>query len=71
MQARATVIRRGRTTIVHEVRIVHPVAVDRGLVKLDGEGREIGRRRSPRHGDATDLFGELVKLLPPADSNVW
>lgn len=46
----------------HEVRIVHPVAVDRWLVKLDDAGRPISRRRSPRHGEPADIFAELVSF---------
>jgi hypothetical protein len=46
----------------HEVRIVHPVAVDRWLVKLDDAGRPMSRRRSPRHGQPADVFAELVSF---------
>lgn len=46
----------------HRVRIVHPVARDRWIVKLDDDGTIIGRRRSPRHGAAPDIFSELVSF---------
>lgn len=46
----------------HRVRIVHPIAVDRWIVRLDTDGTILGRRRSPRHGDVTDVFAELVSF---------
>jgi hypothetical protein len=46
----------------HRVRIVHPVPVDRWIVKVDDDGTILSRRRSPRHGDPTDVFSELVSF---------
>lgn len=46
----------------HDVRIVHPIAIDRWIVKVDDAGEVLGRRRSPRHGDPTDVFAELVSF---------
>lgn len=46
----------------HQVRIVHPIPVDRWIVKVDDEGTILSRRRSPRHGGPTDVFSELVSF---------
>lgn len=46
----------------HGLRIVHPIAVDKWIVKLDDKGRELSRRKSPRHGTAADVFSELVSF---------
>lgn len=46
----------------HRVRIVHPIPVNRWIVKVDADGEVLSRRRSPRHGDPTDLFAELVSF---------
>lgn len=46
----------------HRLRIVHPVAVDRTIVRVGDDGTILGRRRSPKHGDAVDLFSELVSF---------
>jgi hypothetical protein len=46
----------------HQVRIVHPVAVDRWIVRVDADGTFLGRRRSPSHGDLTDLAPALVSF---------
>ena len=46
----------------HRVRIVHPIPVDKWIVKVDGDGTVLGRRRSPRHGNPTDVFAELVSF---------
>ena len=46
----------------HRIRVVHPIAIDKWIVKIDDDGTESGRRRSPRHGAPTDLFSELVSF---------
>lgn len=48
----------------HRVRIVHPIALDTWIVRLDDGGTILSRRRSPRHGDPADAFAELVSLAP-------
>lgn len=44
----------------HPVKVVHPIALDRWIVKLGDGGEILGRRRSPKHGAVQDLFAELV-----------
>ena len=45
------------------VRLVHPVALERWIVKQKEDGQAIhGRRKSPRRGHAAHLFLELVSL---------
>lgn len=46
----------------HRVRIVHPIPIDKWIVRIDGEGVVVSRRRSPRHGHTTDVFAELVSF---------
>jgi hypothetical protein len=46
----------------HRFRIVHPVPVDKWIVKIDGDGTILGRRQSPKHGKPTDLFAEMVSF---------
>jgi hypothetical protein len=46
----------------HAVRLVHPIAVERSIVKLGEGGEVLSRRRSPRHGATIDLFAELVSF---------
>lgn len=58
-------IRRKVSTLLelgHRLLIVHPVAVDRRIVKVDPDGTIVGRRRSPRHGTVIDVFAELVSF---------
>ena len=45
----------------HRVLVVHPVAWETTLVKVDPDG-EVTRRRSPKRGSTVDLFAELVSL---------
>jgi hypothetical protein len=40
--------------------LVHPVAVERWIVRVDSDGVVTGRRRSPKRGQRLDLFDELV-----------
>lgn len=46
----------------HPVRLVHPIAELKWIVKVDGDGAVTSRRRSPRRGAVVDLFGELVSI---------
>ena len=44
----------------HSMRLVYPVAAEKWIVKLDEDGREVSRRRSPKRGIAADVCEELV-----------
>lgn len=46
----------------HRVRIVHPIAVQKWIVKLDDNGDVLSRRRSPKRGGVVDVFSELVSF---------
>lgn len=46
----------------HRVRVVHPIPIDKWIVKVDADGTVLSRRRSPRHGNPTDVFAELVSF---------
>ena len=46
----------------HRVRLVHPVALERVIVRLDDDGVILGSRRSPKRGSIQDLFAELVAI---------
>ncbi len=46
----------------HRVRIVHPIPFDKWIVKVEADGTVLSRRRSPRHGNQTDVFAELVSF---------
>jgi hypothetical protein len=46
----------------HKVRVVHPVAVERQIRRLDPKTEElVSTRRSPKRGDLYSAFDELVK----------
>jgi len=46
----------------HVVRVVVPVACERRIVRLSGEGEILSARRSPRHGRVEDIFSRLVSI---------
>ena len=46
----------------HHVVLVHPLAVEKWLVRVDADGAILRRRRSPKRGLALDLFDELVHI---------
>ena len=46
----------------HRVRIVHPIPLDKWIVKVEAKGTVLSRRRSPRHGSPVDIFAELVSF---------
>jgi len=57
-------LRRKLTALVkrHPTRLVIPIAATRSIVKLNDQGTEQARRRSPKHGRMYDVFSELVAL---------
>lgn len=46
----------------HQVRIVHPIAATKWIVKVADDGTILSRRRSPKRGAVTDVFAELVSF---------
>ena len=46
----------------YAMRLVHPVAAKKWIVKLDEDGREASRRRSPKRGIAAEVCQELVSF---------
>jgi hypothetical protein len=44
----------------HRMRIVHPVAAERRIVRVDEHGQVLGARRSPKRATALAVFDELV-----------
>ena len=51
-----------RLIVTHRVVLVHPIAIERWLVRVDEDGQVLARRRSPKRGLAFDLFDELVHI---------
>lgn len=46
----------------YPVRVVHPVAQERTILRVDTDGAIVSRRKSPKRGTVYDLFPELVSL---------
>lgn len=46
----------------HPVRLVHPVAGEKWIRKIDEKGREVSCRRSPKRGIVADVCAELVSF---------
>jgi hypothetical protein len=44
----------------HRMRIVHPLAAERRIVRVDAHGEIISIQRSPRRATAADVFDKLV-----------
>ncbi len=44
----------------HRMRIVHPVAAERRIVRVDADGQVLGARRSPKRATAVAVFDKLV-----------
>ncbi len=60
-----------RLTASHPVRVVHPIAAEKWIVKLGPDGRTpLERRKSPQHGTVAHIFRELVSFphLVPRDN---
>jgi hypothetical protein len=46
----------------HKVLLVHPIAEEKWIVRIDKNGEPAGRRKSPKSGRAEEIFRELVYL---------
>jgi hypothetical protein len=46
----------------HIVRIVHPIVINKWIIRLDAHGEEASKRKSPRKGRLEDVFLELVYM---------
>jgi hypothetical protein len=44
----------------HRMRIVHPIAAERRIIRTDEHGEVLAARRSPKRATAADLFDKLV-----------
>ena len=44
----------------HRIRVVHPVAAERRIVRVDEHGQVLGARRSPKRATAVAVFDKLV-----------
>lgn len=55
----------GNLLVDHRVRVVHPIAQEKWIVKLPAEGElPISRRKSPKRGRMEEIFRELVRIHP-------
>ena len=51
----------------HNVRLVHPIAASKHIIRIDADGTVLSRRRSPKRGRVEDAFREIssiADLLP-------
>lgn len=47
--------------------VIHPIALEKWIVRLEAGGKKVaGRRKSPRHGSALEIFAELVSIAEQA-----
>ena len=53
----------------YRVRLVHPIAYQKWVIRLDREGKQVGKRKSPKRGRVEDIFYELV-YMPKLLSNM-
>lgn len=46
----------------HPIRLVHPIAAEKWIRRIDEDGVEVSRRRSPKQGQIVDVCAELVSF---------
>ncbi len=57
----------------YAIRLIHPIPVEKWIVRQRPSGRQVSRRRSPKRGRPLEVFNELVRipeLLPHPDFEV-
>jgi hypothetical protein len=48
--------------LTHSVRLIHPIARERWVVRISSDGEIFSRRKSPRRGGVDLLFRELIRF---------
>lgn len=63
-----TALRRKLSALLpdHRVRVVYPIPREKWIVRVDRDGNQVARRKSPRKGRVEDLFYELIRIPGPA-----
>lgn len=46
----------------YEIQLIHPITVDKWIVKEDIDQNIISRRKSPKRGKLVDIFAELIRI---------
>ncbi|MCW4013092.1 MAG: hypothetical protein NWF07_08885 [Candidatus Bathyarchaeota archaeon] len=46
----------------HRIRLVHPIAYQKWIIRLDKTGKQVQRRKSPKKGRVEEIFYELVYM---------
>lgn len=46
----------------HQIRLLHPIARDKWIVRETAVGEHVSRRKSPKRGKTLDIFKEMVRL---------
>jgi len=46
----------------HPIRLVHPIAAEKWIRKIDDSGTEVSRKKSPKRGMVADVCAELVSF---------
>lgn len=47
---------------IHRVQLIHPIAQEKWILRVDDKGRPKKKRKSPRRGRVEHLFNELIHL---------
>lgn len=51
-----------RLLAANRVRLVHPIAAEKWILRVDADDRRVSRRKSPKRGQTLDVFRELVRV---------
>lgn len=51
-----------RLVETHPVRLIHPIAAEKWILRVDDDGALLGRRKSPLHGSPVQVAKELVSF---------
>ena len=46
----------------HQVNIVHPIAKQKWIIRVNGDGKVLSRRKSPKRGTLYDVFNQLIYI---------
>lgn len=46
----------------HKVKLIHPIAQQKWIIKEEADGERVSKRKSPKRGRVEDIFTELIRM---------
>jgi hypothetical protein len=48
--------------VKHKIKLIHPIAQQKWIIKEEADGERVSKRKSPKRGRVEDIFTELIRI---------